>query len=222
MKKNYIPCLFITLYCLFISVSEAEQLPIATFSEAGSSELSLEGWVSKSFSGMTSYQLFQLKDQKALKADSDNAASALVKKIKIDLVKYPYLNWSWKIENRLNINDEKIKSGDDYVVRVYVVVDGGLLPWRTKALSYVWTNGVSKGDVWPNAFAGKNAMMMALRSKKDKTSVWYSEKRNVYKDLKQLFGTEFKSIDAVVLMTDTDNSHQKVTSYYGDIFFSEK
>jgi hypothetical protein len=198
-------------------VSKADQLPVANFSKS-----SLEGWEDKVFTGTTSYQLLQLKDKKVLMAESQDSASGLIKKMHVDLKKYPYLNWSWSIENRLDIKNEKIKSGDDYAARIYVVVDGGILLWRTRAVSYVWANEASKGEIWQNAFAGKNAIMMALRSRQDKTSTWYSEKRNVYEDLKRLFGTEFHFIDAIALMTDTDNSHGQVKSYYGDIYFSTK
>ncbi|NOY67272.1 MAG: DUF3047 domain-containing protein [Gammaproteobacteria bacterium] len=65
-----------------------------------------------------------LRDKKILQAKSSNSASALIKEIRIDLKKYPYLNWSWSIENRLHTTNEKLKSGDDYAARVYVVVDG--------------------------------------------------------------------------------------------------
>ncbi len=206
-----------SLFCFLANVSKADQLPVANFSKS-----SLEGWEDKVFTGTTSYQLIQLKDKKILMADSQDSASGLIKKIHVDLKKFPYLNWSWSIENRLDIKNEKIKSGDDYAARIYVVVDGGILLWRTRAVNYVWANEASKGEIWQNAFAGKNAMMMALRSKQDKTSTWYSEKRNVYEDLKRLYGTEFQFIDAVALMTDTDNSHGQVKSYYGDIYFSTK
>ncbi len=206
-----------SLFCFLANVSKADQLPVANFSKS-----SLEGWEDKVFTGTTSYQLIQLKDKKILMADSQDSASGLIKKIHVDLKKYPYLNWSWSIENRLDIKNEKIKSGDDYAARIYVVVDGGILLWRTRAVNYVWANEAAKGEIWQNAFAGKNAMMMALRSKQDKTSTWYSEKRNVYEDLKRLYGTEFQFIDAVALMTDTDNSHGQVKSYYGDIYFSTK
>ncbi|MCP4370984.1 MAG: DUF3047 domain-containing protein [Deltaproteobacteria bacterium] len=206
-----------SLFCFLANVSKADQLPVANFSKS-----SLEGWEDKVFTGTTSYQLIQLKDKKILMADSQDSASGLIKKIHVDLKKYPYLNWSWSIENRLDIKNEKIKSGDDYAARIYVVVDGGILLWRTRAVNYVWANEAAKGEIWQNAFAGKNAMMMALRSKQDKASTWYSEKRNVYEDLKRLYGTEFQFIDAVALMTDTDNSHGQVKSYYGDIYFSTK
>ncbi|MDH3348933.1 MAG: DUF3047 domain-containing protein, partial [Desulfobulbaceae bacterium] len=92
--------------------------------------------------------------------------------------------------------------------------------WKTKALNYVWSAGSMSNKVWPNAFAGKNAMMLSLRSSLDSTKVWYTEKRNVFEDLKKLFGNEFHSIDGVAIMTDTDNSQGKATAYYGDIYFS--
>ena len=151
-----------------------------------------------------------------------DSASALIKKNRVDLRKYPYLNWSWRIENRLDIKNEKIKSGDDYAARIYVIIDGGIMLWKTKAVNYVWANSSAKGEVWQNAYAGKNAMMMAIRSKPDEISTWYHEKRNVYEDLKKLLGSEFYFIDAIALMTDSDNSHMQVKSYYGDIYFSSE
>jgi hypothetical protein len=129
------------------------------------------------------------------------------KSILINIEQFPFLNWIWRIENRLDTENEKNKSGDDYAARIYVIIDGGIFKWRTKAVNYVWANQASKGEIWENAFAGKNAQMMALRNRQDKLSTWYSEKRNVYKDLKRLFGTQFHSIDAIAIMTDTDNSH---------------
>jgi len=217
MIRKFIVLLSFSLFCFVANVSKADQLPVANFSKS-----SLEGWEDKVFTGTTSYQLLQLKDKKVLMAESQDSASGLIKKMHVDLKKYPYLNWSWSIENRLDIKNEKIKSGDDYAARIYVVVDGGIMLWRTRAVSYVWANEASKGEIWQNAFAGKNAIMMALRSRQDKTSTWYSEKRNVYEDLKRLFGAEFRSIYAIALMTDTDNSHGQVKSYYGDIYFSTK
>ena len=215
MMGKIIIILCLPLFYLSANGVQADQLRVADFSKS-----SLEGWKDKTFKGTTSYQLVQLKEKKVLMAKSQDSASGLVKKMRVDLKKYPYLNWSWSIENRLEIKNEQTKPGDDYAARIYVVVDGGILIWRTRAVNYVWANDATKGEIWPNAFAGKNAMMIALKSRQDKTSTWYSEKRNVYEDLKSLFGTEFRFIDAIALMTDTDNSHGQVKSYYGDIYFS--
>jgi hypothetical protein len=102
------------------------------------------------------------------------------------------------------------------------VIEGGLAFWRKKALNYVWASSSAKGDIWPNAFAGKHVMMVALRSYEDRSAVWYEEKRNIFEDLRKQFGEDISTIDAVAIMTDTDNAGGRATAYYGDIFFSAK
>lgn len=181
---------------------------------------SLQGWENKSFVGMTSYQHVELKDSMVLKAESHQQASGLVKKQRVDLTKTPFLNWRWRIENRLRKHNEQSKSGDDYAARVYIIIDGGWTFWNTLALNYVWANTTVKGRSWENAYAGKNAMMLALRSATDKTKTWYQEKRNVLADIRKYFGKDIRHIDAIAIMTDTDDGKDQVTAYYGDIFFT--
>jgi len=134
----------------------------------------------------------------------------------------PWLNWRWKVRKPLSPTTETTKSGDDYAARIYVIIDGGMLKWRSKALTYVWSS--RSGDIpnWPNAFVPKNAMMMAVRNAASDTETWYTEKRNVLSDLKQAFGKEIRYIDAIAIMTDTDNTGQTATALYGDVIFSEQ
>jgi hypothetical protein len=181
----------------------------------------LDGWEHKSFKGETRYQLQTLDGVVVLKADSHAAGSGLFKEQRIDLEKTPVLNWSWRIANRLSGLNEQSKSGDDYAARIYVLVKGGLAFWQTKAINYVWAGNTAKDTVWPNAFAGDHAMMLALRGPEASLNVWYSEKRNVKADLQKLFGEDLRYIDAVALMTDMDNSGGQVTAFYGDIWFSK-
>ncbi|WP_340123918.1 DUF3047 domain-containing protein [Methylobacter svalbardensis] len=192
------------------------QLPLGEFSRNR-----LDGWERKRFKGETRYQLQTLEGVVALKADSQAAASGLFKEQRIDLEQTPMLNWSWRIANRLNGLNEQSKAGDDYAARIYVVVKGGLAFWQTKAINYVWASNTSKDKVWPNAFAGDHAMMTAVRGPEAALNVWYSEKRNVRADLQKLFGEDVRTIDAVALMTDTDNSGRQVSAFYGDIWFSK-
>jgi hypothetical protein len=181
----------------------------------------LDGWEHKSFKGETWYQLQTQDGVTVLKAESHAAGSGLFKEQHIDLDKTPILNWSWRIANRLNGLNEQSKSGDDYAARIYVVVKGGLAFWQTKAINYVWSSNTAKDTVWPNAFAGDHAMMLALRGPEAPLNVWHSEKRNIRADLQKLFGEDLHSIDAVALMTDTDNNGGQVSAFYGDIWFSK-
>ncbi len=180
----------------------------------------LKDWKHKKFKGKTQYEIVTIKGKTILRAQSLSSASGLFKERRIDLRKTPYLNWSWRIENRLGKLDEQNKTGDDYAARVYVVIDGGWTFWNTRAINYVWSGNSIKGKIWPNAFAGENAMMMALRTSEDPVETWFTEKRNVLEDLKRVYGENIPFIDAVALMTDTDNAEGNVTAFYGDIYFS--
>lgn len=191
-------------------------IPVGEFSQHRMQE-----WSKKAFVDETVYTPTVIDADKALEAVSQSSASGLVKKIRIDIEAFPFLNWRWRIENRLSGTfDEKQKEGDDYAARIYVVVSGGIAVWNTRALNYVWAQNSKKGDTWPNAFAKDNAVMVAVRSSEDPLSTWHTEKRNIREDFIRLFGKEVRFIDAVVLMSDTDNTRNKVTAYYGDIYFS--
>lgn len=194
-----------------------DRLMIADFSTQG-----LSKWERKVFDDQTTYTIEKQGQQPVLKAVSKDSASGLVKKIRVDLQQYPYLNWSWRTESRLNGINETAKEGDDYVARIYVVVSGGLFFWQTRALNYVWSSNQEKGTSWPNAFAGDNAIMLAVRSSQDDRDTWYRERRNVFEDLKRYHGKDIRYIDAIAIMTDTDNSDRHSISYYGDIYFSAR
>ncbi|MGZ8935859.1 MAG: DUF3047 domain-containing protein [Methylobacter sp.] len=211
-------CWILTLSHNSISAEAVmDKLVIGDFS-AGS----LDKWESKEFKDRTQYELANLAGVTVLKAESADSASGLFKEQRIDLQKTPFMNWNWRIENRLGNIYEQTKSGDDYAARVYVIVSGGLAFWRTRAINYVWASTSPKGKIWSNAFAGDHAMMIALRSSNDQTNTWYTEKRNILTDLKRQFGKDIRYIDAVAIMTDTDNANGKATAYYGDIYFSNK
>jgi hypothetical protein len=191
-------------------------LPIGEFSKNR-----LDGWEHKSFKGETQYRLQVIEGLTVLTAESHAAGSGLFKEQVIDLKQTPFLNWSWRIGKRLSGLNEQSQAGDDYAARMYVVVKGGLTFWQTKAINYVWAGNSNKDSVWPNAFAGDHAMMMALRGPEALPNVWQHEKRNIRADFKQFFGEDVAIIDAVAIMTDTDNSGDQVSAAYGDIWFSK-
>jgi len=212
--NNHLLLLFLILTCDYVQADTV--LPVGEFSQNR-----LDGWVSKRFKGETQYHLQTQQGVMALNANSHNSGSGLFKELNIDLTLTPFLNWSWRIDKRLTGLNEQSKAGDDYAARVYVVVKGGVAFWRSKAINYVWAGNTKKDTVWPNAFAGDKTMMLALRGPEAALQVWQTEKRNVRTDLNNIFGLDVRSIDAVAIMTDTDNSGGQVSAMYGDIWFSK-
>ena len=179
----------------------------------------LMGWSEKSFNDNTQYKIIDNESNSYLQATAQASASALYKKIQIDLNKTPYLNWSWRIDKPLKSTDELTKQGDDYAARVYVIVKRGLAPWKTNALNYVWSSNPMPPESWPNAYTEK-AKMIPLRTSED-DSMWKNEKINIKADFKKYFGLELDSIDGVAIMTDADDTQGHAVASYGDIFFTE-
>lgn len=215
-------------YVFFFSVMAALNIKAAN-NLTSLNDQTILNWETKVFASESIYSIGEHKGRLALKALSRQSASGLVLKRQIDLTQTPYLSWSWLVEKTLLQLDERSKNGDDFVARIYVVIDGGLLVWKTKSLNYVWSSNQDKGLVWDNPFAGSKVKMMAIRGKRSQTGTWYQEKRNVYQDLIATFGDEgsaeanrktYRYIDVIAIMTDTDNSGKDAESYYGDIVFS--
>jgi len=197
-----------------MALAADQRLVVGAFSQG-----ELDDWEPKQFRGSTEYRLVDDDGRRVLRADSRAAASGLYRRIRIDLERTPYLHWSWKIERTVGAPDETIKAGDDYAARVYVVFSRGIFFWNTRAINYVWASHQASGATWPNAFTA-NAQMLALRSGNELAGRWLDERRDVRADYRRLFGAEIRYVDAVALMTDTDNSGGAAVAYYGDIYFS--
>lgn len=209
-------CLLITLA---ISISSIGRLAAETNIPFALKPLS--AWSEKSFAGNTLYQVLEQDGDTVLKAQSKASASGLFLEKTIDLEKTPYLNWSWRVENTLKNVNEQTKDGDDYPARVYILISGGMLFWRTRALNYVWSSRQAINSHWPNAFT-ENATMLVVASGEQQLGQWQTVKRNVLADIKQYLGLDTTTIDGIAVMTDTDNSGQQATAYYKNIYFSAK
>lgn len=194
----------------------AERLVVGHFSNGD-----LNNWQSRSFQGETDYRIEDNSGGSALRAVSDGQASGLYREIGIDLTERPYIRWSWKVDNVLEGIDERTRAGDDFPARVYVVVSGGALFWLTRSLVYVWSSHQPVESVWKNPYTD-NARHIAVRSGPEQTGRWLEEKRNLREDWERAFGETIDAIDAVAIMTDTDDSGLSASAWYGDIVFSSQ
>ena len=201
--------------CIFAFVPPvyADTILVSRFNSEG-----LTGWESKSFKGTTEYRLVKEDGRTVVKASSHGSASGMIRKIRFQPSKHRYLRWSWKISHTIKGGDEKVKSGDDYAVRLYVVFRGSYF-WQTKAINYIWANTLTKGESIPNAFSS-NARMIAVESGNGKTGQWLTEERDLFADYRALFGTEPPEAEAIAIMTDTDNTGGVAESWYGEIILS--
>ena len=214
-------------------------IEVAKFSSGTIGQVMPEGWKPLTFKKIpkhTSYEVVKDGELAVVKAVSEASASGLTKPVRIDPKEFPIVRWRWKIDHLLNGSDVALKSGDDFPARLYITFEydpekvsfGKKLKYKAGraifgdipigALNYIWETKTPIGTIVDNAYTDF-AQMIVVESGPQKVGTWVVEERNIYEDYKRAFGEEPPMINGVAIMTDTDNTKEQATAYYGDIVF---
>lgn len=178
-------------------------------------------WQSEVFSGESQYSIVNEGDNQVLEARSNGSASGLFYQKNISISNNTTLNWRWKISKVWPGATETSKSGDDYPARVYIVVSDGPFFWQKRTLVYAWSNNQPVNSTWLNAYTDR-AYMWALNSGTSGLGQWIDHSRHIQKDLKNAFGKTYSELEAIAIMTDSDNGGESYLSWYDDISITEE
>jgi hypothetical protein len=179
-----------------------------------------------------------------LKVQSSDAAGTVALPFDVNPPETPLLQWRWKVSHALEHADFSKKMSDDHAVRVYVFFDvpletlsfgdrtklrlaravlGNEVP--TAAICYVWDNRLSIGHIGSSPFTYR-VQKIVLRSGNAEAGTWRSETRNVAADYRAAFGhaatAPVPRIIGVAVGSDTDQTNDAVTAWFGDVWFSGK
>ncbi|MGQ0810707.1 MAG: DUF3047 domain-containing protein [Nitrospiraceae bacterium] len=224
---------------LFV-MADSGVLEVGRFSMGKEGQAVPDGWKPLTFKKIerhTKYELVKDGETVVVKAVSESASSGLTKEITINPKDYPLISWRWKVANVYQKGDVSKKEGDDYPARIYITFeyDSSRVGFFEKAkyetarlmygqyppigaINYIWESKAPKGTVTPNPFTDR-VKMIVVESGRERLNQWMEEQRNVFEDYKKAFGEEPPLISGVAIMTDTDNTQETGTSYYGDIVF---
>ena len=175
----------------------------------------------KELKGKTTYTLGSNDKGNYLKAESEGKASGLGKKVKINLIKTPFINITWKVEKDLTGINEQSKKGHDYAARVFIIKKTGITALSNRAINYVFSSNNIIGKHWRSPFT-KNSIDYVLATTQDNLNEWVSVKANVKEHFKKLHDIDVNEIEGVAIMTDTDNSKLPAIAYYQNIYFSSE
>lgn len=214
---------------------------VGRFSAAQPGDRLPSGWHPLTFKKIPSHTQYTLtKDGNTvvIKAVSRASASGLIRKIRLDPKKYPIVQWRWKVSNVYKKGDVTKKEGDDYPARIYITFAYdpdriGLLEKLkynlakqfygeyppSSAINYLWASHAPTGTVVSNPYS-KRAKMIVVQSGERKLKTWITEKRNIFDDYVRAFGEKPPMISGIAIMTDSDNTKEAATAFYGDIQFS--
>jgi len=200
-----------TIYFLF--------LLLLSYSVYAKTDLLAEGlkdWKSHNFVGKTRYSIV---GNNVIKAVSNGTASGIFYEKKIDLDKTPILSWKWKVTRAVSPDNEKNKAGDDFSARIYVLKANKLLFWKTITLNYVWAAKAATGSSWSSPYSNNSRMIVKTSGS---ANSWKSVKVNLKQDFKRYFGKNIRYIDAIAIMTDTDNTKGSAVAYYSALRLSAR
>lgn len=171
----------------------------------------------------TTYVPFEVEGVRGVRSKSRCSASALVLPLDdVDLGRTPRLSWRWRVLEALSIEDERVKSGDDFAARVYVTfpfVREGAGVWERmrrrlaeslfgdqvpgSALNYVWSSSEPAGATWDNPFVAQSKMISLGPGPVGR---WRDAEIDLRADYLALFGREPPKPSGIAIMTDSDNS----------------
>ena len=175
-----------------------------------------------------------------LKVDSSNSAGSMAVPVAwLGPQTSTTLQWRWKVDRYLEKADMDEKLLDDHSARLYVFFDVPLesLPFAdrakirlarsisgvdvpTAALCYVWDNKHRVGYTAWSPFT-RQLRKVVLQSGLGALGQWRAEARDVAADFKEAFGFEAPAITGISVGNDTDNTDDRVTSWFGDVSFKK-
>jgi hypothetical protein len=214
--------------------------PSLAFSTYAPGALLIGGWLDTRL-GLaktpTEYRLRQDPDsgKTVLFARAARAASGMMHPVKVRLVKNHQITWRWKISGLIDAADNTSRQHEDSPVRIVLtfagdrsnlgfrdqlffeqakLLSGHEVPYAT--LMYIWENRQPVGTVIQNPHTGRVRMIVAESGPK-RVGEWLEYTRDIRADYIKAFGEEPGQLEAVGVLTDSDNTGATTEAYYGNI-----
>ncbi|WP_312846307.1 DUF3047 domain-containing protein [Marinobacter arenosus] len=199
------------------------------------------GWEPLEFPKIDEHSRYELVTEdgtQVVRADTNGGASGMITRLDVQPGDSLILRWRWKVSNVFEQGDAREKSGDDYPARIYVafkfqpekagfferakrktveVLFGESLPGN--ALNYIWANTLPEGETVPNPYTEKT-MMVAVNSGNERAGEWVTVERDIVADYRRAFGEAPPPLVGIAIMSDSDNTGETATAWYGDISLS--
>ncbi len=178
--------------------------------------------------------LVEQDGRQVLHIEADAAAGGVLHPLDLAGDQQWQLSWQWRTERELDKARFATRKGDDYAARVYVLLDYPLenLPFVTRqklrlartffdpdlpaaTLSYVWDNREPPGSHARSAYT-ETVEMRVLRGPEAPLGQWLTENRDLRADAIAAFGSAPRRILGVVFAADSDNTGERVESYFAE------
>jgi len=174
-------------------------------------------WKEHAFHGHTNYRVIGMDREACLLADSRAQGSVLYREVAPLSPEGLHLTWSWRVNTFPRGADLTRKAGDDRAAAVVVLYRKSILPWKIRALMYVWSRDLPAGTEMSSTYSDQ-IRILVVRS--GPAESWQLEDRDLEADYRRVFGGEADPVKAVGVFTDSDNTHTEASAVYGPLSFA--
>jgi hypothetical protein len=176
-----------------------------------------EGWKSRGGEGSEVYRV-RSDHEHYLEAHARQSAVTIAKEFEYELTEYPYMSWQWRVIELPKGGDERYKKTGDSAAAIYVIFEGR---FRPKSIKYVWSASLPRGTTTESPYNSKTKIVV-MQNQCSPMDEWVSERVNVYADYQRLFGDETESVQAIGLMSDSDNTQSTAVAHYKALMVSKE
>jgi len=188
----------------------------------------------------TRYRAVRLDGRDAVLGESDSAASMLRQHLRVEASELGRLGFSWKVPKMIAGADMTQRDGDDSPVRVVLAFEGDRskfsaknsmlselalaltgepLPYAT--LMYVWGSHSAPESVLINTRTDR-IRKVVIESGPERLGRWLDYERDIRADYEKAFGEAPGALVGIAIMTDSDNTRQKTSAWYGPVSLVNK
>ena len=188
----------------------------------------------------TNYRYEWIDGRHAVQATATMSASMLRQSMRVAPSQLGLIRFSWKVPQLILGADLALREAHDSPVRLVLAFEGDVSSFSTKnsmlselalvltgeampyaTLMYVWCNTCSKDEVFLSPRTDR-IREIALESGSGELGQWRHYERDIRADYEKAFGEPAGALLGVGLMTDTDNTRQSTTAWYGTVSLADR
>jgi len=173
-----------------------------------------DGWQLKVNRGPADVTVIGEPSSRVLRFKSQKSSFALERGVDVDIDRFPYLTWSWKVSELPAGGDFRRSGTDDQAAQVLVLFAD------RRILSYIWDSSAPKGaSQSTTVIPFLHISALVCRSGSEELNRWLSEAHNLAQDYQKAFDRPVARVKGIRLQINSQHTGSSAESYFGDVSF---
>jgi hypothetical protein len=149
-----------------------------------------------------------------LQLRSHKSSFSLERGVDVDVEKYPYLSWRWKVAELPRGGDFRRPATDDQAAQVLVAFQD------RRVLTYIWDTTAPKGTMLnASSIPLVHIFAVVCRSGPEELNRWLSEARNLAQDYERAYGRRTPHVKGIRLQINSQHTGTSAESQFAEVTF---